>query len=159
MEIKIRKFDENDQSQVYKLINTILKREFSLEKDTYSDFDIINIKEIYSGAKDLFLVAVIDNIIIGTIAVKEDDNNTALLRRIFVSPEFRGMGIGKKLIIKAIEFCEDQKYRVINFCSTNKMEAANQLCKKNGFQRRAYMSLGPVKLLKFTRRLRSAARN
>ncbi|MDD5747389.1 MAG: GNAT family N-acetyltransferase [Candidatus Omnitrophica bacterium] len=154
MDIKIRKFRIQDQAQVYKLIMTVLQNEFSLAKETYSDFDLNNITKSYGGKRDLFLVAAIGNTVIGTIAVKEDDNNTALLRRIFVSREFRGIGLGKKLIIKAIEFCEKKHYRVINFCSTDKMATANILCRKNGFQRRACMSLGPVKLLKFTRRLR-----
>lgn len=158
MDIKIRKYLEQDQPQIHKLIISILKREFAHAKETYSDYDIRHINEVYGGKRDLFLVAIIGNSVIGTIAVKEDDKNTALLRRIFVNPEFRGIGLGKKLVIKAIEFCEKNNYRVVNFCSTNKMEAANNLCKKNGFKRRACMSLGPVKLLKFTRRLRINSR-
>jgi predicted GNAT family acetyltransferase len=154
MDIKIRKFQKQDEPQVIKLITSILKTEFDLEKQTYADFDIKNINDVYGGKRDLFLVAVIGNTVIGTIAIKEDDNNSALLRRVFVSPEFRGIGLGKQLIVKAIEFCEEKKYSVINFCSTDKMEAANNLCRRNGFKRRACMSLGPVKLLRFARRIR-----
>ena len=44
------------------------------------------------------------------------------------------------------------------FGLTDKMNAANELCKKNGFKRRACMVLGPVKLFKFTRRLRNNKR-
>jgi len=158
LNIKIRRFKLQDQPQIKKLISSILKSEFKLEKDTYSDFDLAHIKDVYGGKRDLFLVAVIGNSVIGTIAIKEDDKNTALLRRVFVSREFRGIGLGKKLIVKAIEFCENTEYRIVNFCSTDKMKVANELCKKNGFTRRACMSLGPVKLLKFTRRLRSIQR-
>jgi GNAT superfamily N-acetyltransferase len=158
MDIKIRKFHQADKPQVIKLINSILKKEFSLSKETYSDFDINNIKDVYGGKRDLFLVATIGNSVIGTVAIKEDDKNCALLRRVFVSPEFRGIGLGKKLIVKAIEFCEKNNYGVINFCSTDKMKAANELCKKNGFKRRACMTLGVNKLLKFTRRIRNNKR-
>ncbi|MFH1459607.1 MAG: GNAT family N-acetyltransferase [Candidatus Omnitrophota bacterium] len=158
MNIKIRRYEDQDKPQVIKLINSILKNEYDLAKETYSNFDIHNINEVYGGKRDLFLVAVVGNSVVGTIAVKEDDRNSALLRRIFVSSEFRGIGLGKKLILEAIQFCEEKKFRIINFCSTDKMEAANNLCKKNGFSRRACMSLGPVKLLKFTRKLRSNSR-
>lgn len=154
MNIKIRKFEKKDQAQVYKLILSILKKEFPLEQQTYSAIDLNDIQSNYGGKKDIFLVALVGNSVIGTIAVKEDDRNTALLRRIFVSPEFRGIGLGHKLIIRAIEFCEEKQYRLINFCTTNRMKAANALCQKNGFKRRACMALGPVKLLKFTRHLR-----
>ncbi|MBU1086474.1 MAG: GNAT family N-acetyltransferase [Candidatus Omnitrophica bacterium] len=159
MDIKIRQYKAADKDQVIKLITSILKAEFDLEKETYADFDLKNISDVYGGKRDLFLVAVIGHTIIGTIAIKEDDNNSALLRRVFVSSEFRGIGLGKKLIVKAIEFCEKNEYSVINFCSTDKMSAANNLCKRNGFTRRACMSLGPVKLLRFARRLRQAERH
>lgn len=158
MDIKIRNYKDEDKDQVIKLITSILKSEFDLEKETYADFDLKNITEVYGGKRDMFLVAVIGHTIIGTIAIKEDDHNTALLRRVFVSSEFRGVGLGRKLIVKAIEFCEKNNYGVINFCSTDKMTAANNLCKRNGFTRRACMSLGPVKLMRFARRLRQTAR-
>lgn len=158
LNIKLRKFKDTDKPQIIKLINSILKKEFSIPKETYSDFDINNIKNVYGGKKDLFMVAVIGHSVIGTIAIKEDDRNCALLRRIFVSPEFRGIGLGKKLIVEAIEFCEKSDYSVINFCSTDKMQAANELCKKNGFKRRACMTLGANKLLRFTRRIRNDKR-
>jgi len=154
MNIKIRKFKKEDQAQVYKLIMSILKKEFPLEQQTYSPIDLNDIQTNYGGKKDIFLVAVIGNSVVGTIAIKEDDKNTALLRRIFVSSEFRGIGLGHKLIVRAIEFCEEKQYRLINFCTTDRMKAANTLCQKNGFKRRACMALGTVKLLKFTRRLR-----
>lgn len=157
-DIKIREFKSQDKSQVVKLINSILQNEFNLPKETYSDFDINNVHEVYGGKRDVFFVATNGNNIIGTVAIKEDDKNTALLRRIFVAPEFRGIGLGKKLIVKAIQFCEENQYRVINFCTTDKMNAANDLCQKNGFKRRACMVLGPVKLFKFTRRLRNIKR-
>jgi len=158
MDVKIRKFEKEDQAQVHKLITSVLKKEFPLEQQTYSAIDINDIQANYGGKKDIFLVAVVGNSVVGTIAVKEDDKNTALLRRIFVSPEFRGIGLGHKLIVNAIKFCEDKQYRLVNFCTTDKMKAANTLCQKNGFKRRACMALGPVKLLKFTRRLRSNKR-
>jgi len=159
MDIRIRKFKPQDQPQVKNLIRLILQRELNVDKSTYPETDIKNIEESYGRKRDVFFVAVIGNSVIGSIAIKEDDKNTALLRRIFVSPEFRGIGLGKKLIVKAIEFCENNDYSVINFCSTDKMRAANDLCKKNGFKRRACMTLGADKLLKFTRRIRNNKRN
>ena len=158
MDIKLRQYKDADKAQVIKLITSILKAEFDLAKETYADFDLKNIKEVYGGKRDMFLVAIIGSTIIGTIAIKEDDHNSALLRRVFVSSEFRGIGLGKKLMVKAIEFCEKKDYSVINFCSTDKMKAANNLCKRNGFTRRACMSLGPVKLLRFARKLRKDVR-
>ncbi|MCP4649953.1 MAG: GNAT family N-acetyltransferase [PVC group bacterium] len=155
MDIKIRKFKKQDQEQVYTLITSVLKKEFDLDKETYPEFDLGDISDSYGGKKDIFLVAVLGNSVIGTIAVKEDDKNTALLRRISVSPEFRGIGLGKQLIIKAIEFCQQEQYRLVHFRSTEKMEAANSLCQKNGFKVRASMDLGDTTILKLTRRLRT----
>ncbi|MFH2139138.1 MAG: GNAT family N-acetyltransferase [Candidatus Omnitrophota bacterium] len=158
MDIKIRKAKKEDRKQIYTLITSVLKKEFGLNEATYPEADLADVTKAYGGKKDIFFVAVIGNTIIGTIAVKEDDKNTALLRRISVSPEFRGIGLGKNLIIKAIEFCQKQGYRIVNFRSTEKMEAANSLCQKNGFKIRASMDIGHTTILKLTRRLRAQKR-
>ena len=159
MDIQIRKFKKQDQKQIYALVTSVLKKEFAVNKDTYPETDLAHVSTAYGGNRDIFLVAVLGNSVIGTIAIKEDDKNTALLRRISVSPEFRGIGLGKKLIVQAIEFCQEQDYRIVNFRSTDKMEAANSLCQKNGFKVRASMDIGHTTILKLTRRLRGTRRS
>ncbi len=158
MDIIIRKFKKEDQKEVYALISSVLKKEFGLDEQTYPEIDLNDIQNSYGGKRDIFLVAVLGNSVIGSIAIKEDDKNTALLRRICVSGEFRGIGIGKKLMLKAIKFCQEKGYRIITFRSTDKMQVANTLCQKNGFKTRAHMEIGPTKILKLTRRLRTIKR-
>ncbi|MCM8813536.1 MAG: GNAT family N-acetyltransferase [Candidatus Omnitrophica bacterium] len=158
--INIRKFKPQDAQRVKELIASILEKEFSLHQSTFPYNDLADVAATYGGRRDIFLVAEDKtNGVVGTIAIKEDDNNTALLRRIFVDAGYRGFGIGKDLLIRAIEFCEEQNYRIINFCSTDKMTAAISLCQKNGFRRRAAMPLDNVTLLRFSRRLRGARRS
>ena len=158
MDISIREFKKQDQKQIYALVTSVLKKEFNVDESTYPETDLAHISTSYGGKRDIFLVAILGNSVVGTIAIKEDDKNTALLRRISVNPEFRGIGLGKQLIIKAVEFCQENDYRLINFRSTDKMEAANNLCQKNGFKVRASMDLGHMKILKLTRKLRGNKR-
>ena len=156
--VEIRKFRPQEQEQVHRLVSSILKQEFGLDESTYPETDLSDIAGHYGGTRDIFLVAIANGSVVGTIAIKEDDKNSALLRRIAVSPAFRGQGIAKQLIIKAIEFCQENEYRIVHFRSTQAMNAANQLCGQNGFKLRASMQLGATTMLKYTRRLRAARR-
>jgi len=131
--MQIRKVTKEDVPKVIKLITTVLHQEFGKEAKAYPQLDLYNIEHAYGGPRDAFFVAEKEGHIVGTAAIKEDDKNTALLRRVFVDPQYRGKGYGKSLINKAIEFCKKQGYRNIFFRGTNRMDTALNLCKKVGF--------------------------
>jgi len=154
MEITIRKFRDKDQVQAHILIKTILKEEFAVDEHLYAGIDLINIQNAYNGKRDVFFVAVCNDVVVGTAAIKEDDEETALLRRVFVAPEFRGKGIGIELISKTVEFCGKNGYQRINFRATERMQAAiNNLCSKHSFKLKESVQMGPVKILKLSRKL------
>lgn len=131
--MQIRKVTKEDVPHVIKLITTILHQEFGKEAKAYPQLDLYTIEHTYGGERDAFFIAEKEGHIVGTAAIKEDDKNTALLRRVFVDPKYRGKGYGKNLINKAIEFCKKHGYRNIYFRGTNRMDTALQLCKKVGF--------------------------
>ncbi len=137
----IRKFRAQDNERVEKFIRFIFKNEFSDMLPVFSEDDLKDIKEHYSGKKEGFFVAIEKNEIAGTIGIKEDDKveNKALLRRIFVHPKHRRKGYGLKLLDKAIQFCKDKSYATAIFRSTNKMSAANNLVQKRKFVEREHL--------------------
>ena len=148
--MEIRVFKEADSNQVRKLINSIMRQEFSDEEKVYFQDDLQNISKTYGGEKEVFFVAEEANDIIGTVAIKEEEDGVALLRRLFVHSDYRSRKYGQTLLEKAIHFCQQQHYRIINFRSTNRMKPAIELCKKNGFHERAKIDLGPFQIIKLT---------
>lgn len=153
--ITIRRYEHSDGPRVRELIEGIMEAEFRDAKSVYPTDDIDRIEQAYSGLGEAFFVAVNGPKIIGSVAIKKEDDRVALLRRLFVSPSFRKQRIGIKLVDRALKFCDEVGYKEIIFKTTSQMEGAARLCQKCGFVQRAKLSLGAVELLKFSLSLRN----
>lgn len=70
---------------------------------------------------------------VGWIAVVKADEVTAQLRWFLVEPEFRGKGVGKRLIDEAIRFSREAGYRRIVLWTVPELTRAAQLYSAAGF--------------------------
>ena len=154
--IMIRRFTPADERLVKHLIDGIMDEEFHDQKAAYPTEDIENIEHFYGSLGDAFFVAERDHKIVGTIAIKKEDDRVALLRRLFVDPAFRRRQIGLKLMDRALQFCHEVGYQEIVFRTTSRMEVAAMICQRRGFVPRAKIQLGQLELMKFTLSLRNA---
>lgn len=148
--MKVRLFQERDEEQVKNLVTSIMKGEHSEEESAYPENDLNEISVVYGGRKDVFIVAEEEDKIIGTVAIKQESDDVALLRRLFVNPQYRGRGHGLSLLNEAVNFCKQHHYRVINLRSTDRMKQAIELCKKKGFVERSRVNFGPFQIVKLT---------
>ena len=155
--VLIRKICPRDTPQVKQLISGILDKEFTNERQAYAGPDMDDPACYYGGQKDIFLVAEKEGVIIGTVAIKEDAPDTALLRRIFLNKAFRGQGYGEKLLQKALAFCFEQHYQNVTFRGTDTMQAALQLCLKEGFKETDVAEMNAFKMHVLTKRLKPPA--
>jgi GNAT superfamily N-acetyltransferase len=57
------------------------------------------------------------------------------LAKMAVAEEFRGQGIGQRLVERAIEWARRRNARVITLLSHSKLSAAVRLYTRNGFER------------------------
>lgn len=130
---KLRVFTKNDAKGAKELILSILIKEYPFDKNVYSDSDLERIDEVYGGAKDSFMVIEDNGEIVGTVGVKEDTKDTALLRRLFVDLKHRKKGYGTELLNKAVDFCREKGYKRVYFRCTDRMSDAMRLCLKKGF--------------------------
>ena len=71
--------------------------------------------------------------IIGTIAVAAKGQN-ALLRWFLLDPSFRGLGLGKKLLTEAIDYCREKGYQEVLLGTAGDLLSALALYKKFGFE-------------------------
>ena len=152
--ILIRRFAPGDERAVKALISQIMNEEFHEARTAYPTDDIENILTSYGGLGEAFFVAVCGDHVVGTVAVKKEDDRVALLRRLFVSGAFRKQQIGLKLIDRILQFCQEVGYEEIIFKTTSAMQAAVKTCQKRGFVPRAKIDLGGTELLKFSLSLR-----
>ena len=147
--VQIRRFDARDGESVKRLINQIMDGEFKEEKPAFSQEDLDSLEDSYGKLGEAFFVAEDDKKIIGTVGVKREDDRVALIRRIFVAPNYRKKKIGLQLLNRAIEFCEEVGYRELIFKTTSRMSNAIELIQGRGFQSRAKIPMGQLELLKF----------
>ena len=148
--IKIRVFQKSDSDKVKEFISDIIVNEFKfkLEFDTL-DSDILAIDKTYNKSnRCCFWVAetiVNDDSntqekqqkqkLVGTTAVRnlKQFESTCELKRMYVSSDFRRLGLGQKLLDTAIGFAKGVGYSRIVLDSSKALHPARALYLKNGF--------------------------
>ncbi|HEX9804713.1 MAG TPA: GNAT family N-acetyltransferase, partial [Candidatus Dojkabacteria bacterium] len=121
------------QNQVLEFIKKIYSElpEYTSELIPELDFDIIDIEKNYKKADGEFFIMTDDKNIIGTVGILKNNDNF-IIKRLFLSKDFRGKGLGKKLINKAISFCKDSGSLNIYIDTGN--EKIRNYYLKNGFE-------------------------
>jgi len=121
----IRRYNEEDRAQVKQLIFEILTEIF--KSNVYGLEDLNDIAHNF----ELFLVVEEDGKIIATGAVK-NENNEARISRMYVAKEFRGKGIGKKVLTRLLKYCKPKFSRI--FLTTYPQMKATGFYEKMGFK-------------------------
>lgn len=79
-------------------------------------------------------IAEVDGEIVGSIAITKSSDKLAQLRWFVLDENYQGMGIGKQLMEKVINFCKKQDYQRIFLWTVNILGAARHLYKKYNFK-------------------------
>ena len=89
-------------------------------------------KEI-ENAFDSFWCLLADSDVIGTVALKKIDDARAELKALYLSKEFRGMGLGRRLMDTALSFAKEKGYGRLVLDSMAQYTQALKLYEKSGF--------------------------
>jgi len=144
----LRKFETKDAAGVKELILGILTKEYPFDRSAYSDSDLDKIGQVYGGKRDSFFIVEDTGHISGTVGIKEESQDDALLRRLFVDLKHRRQGLGNELLNMAINFCRDKGYKRMFFRCTDRMSDAMKLCQKKGFKETEKLEVGGFKIHK-----------
>ncbi|MEZ0128908.1 GNAT family N-acetyltransferase [Flavobacterium sp. LBUM151] len=107
---------------------------FSSEFESYVIKSFYHFLENYSPEKDRLWLAEYNNQIVGCIAIVHNTDEEAQLRWFLLDPSFRRLGIGKKLLNDAIDFCKEKKYNNVFLLTTNMQKRAIEMYKTVGFE-------------------------
>jgi len=89
----------------------------------------------YSPPSGRLLLAYVDNQLAGSVALRKHDEDTCEMKRLFLRPGFRGLGLGKALVVKIIDEAKSIGYkRMCLDTIPGKMDSAIALYKAMGFQ-------------------------
>ncbi|MNK42569.1 Acetyltransferase YpeA [compost metagenome] len=89
----------------------------------------------YNAGKDRFWIAEVDGEIVGSIAIISHSDEKAQLRWFMLHPEFRGMGLGKKLLHESIHYCRERGFRSVFLETTGDQKTAISMYTRAGFRK------------------------
>ncbi len=101
-----------------------------------SDPEVLNMSRHYDRAqKSIYLVSLVEGIVVGGsgIAPFNDSDDVCELRKLFLLPENRGMGLGGELTRQCLEFARSQGFTKCYLDTLSNMKPAIALYEKSGF--------------------------
>lgn len=88
---------------------------------------------VYNSSGGELWIAEVDGERAGSIAIKQDDENTAQLRWFILDDRYQGLGIGTNLFETALAYCKEHNYKQIYLWTISTLHAARHLYAKYGF--------------------------
>jgi putative acetyltransferase len=136
--IKYREIQAEDNERVKNIIRTSLT-EFDGNRPgtAYYDDDVLNMYEAYLPERSVYFVAEVDGKVVGGGGIqplKDTDQNICELQKVYIDKEYRGKGIGKKIVQMCIDFAKKSNYDAIYLETFPNMIGAQKLYKKLGFR-------------------------
>ena len=97
------------------------------------DEELLKLQEMYAAPLGVILLCQNDTAFIGCVAVRNKGENIAELKRMYVKPAARKLGISKQLLEQAILFAKNAGYKKIRLDTLATMTPAINLYKQFGF--------------------------
>ena len=91
--------------------------------------------ENYDSGKDRIWVVEDDDKIVGSIVIMGRSGAVAQLRYFILHPDYRGLGLGRKLMQLAMDFCKSTGYKSIYLWTASELDTAAHLYRQFGFKR------------------------
>ena len=107
---------------------------FDISFDLYVAEGLANFIKNFESDKERLWVMEMNSKISGSIAIVKAEESVAQLRWFLLTPETRGMGIGKKLVNETVDFCKDKGYSKIILWTFDELDAARGLYENFGFK-------------------------
>lgn len=90
--------------------------------------------QVEAGWYDCILLAFQEENIAGCVAVRGLDPRACELKRLYIRPRWRGIGIGRNLLDAVIEYAKAKQFQAICLDTMPEMSSAQALYRSAGFQ-------------------------
>lgn len=133
-EISIRPATNSDCAEIQTLVFGVLE-EYGLKPDLAgTDKDLTDIEAHYLARGGLFeLLETADGTLLGTVGLYPMDETTVELRKMYLSPQLRGKGIGKQTLQRMVEKAKELGFKKIYLETASVLKEAVGLYEKFGF--------------------------
>ncbi len=103
--------------------------------------------------------AMVNEMVVGTVALIHEENDQFELAKMAVSPDFKGQGIGDKLIEACIDFSKEKQMSSIFLLSNTKLVPAINLYRKHSFVETPLDHISPYQRVNIRMELALGGRN
>ncbi|SFB48188.1 GNAT family N-acetyltransferase [Algoriphagus aquimarinus] len=126
-----------DLGQVAALHGKVYSEEhdFGIGFEAYVMESLLEFYRAYNLKKDKVWVVESDGKMVGFVLLMHRPANRAQLRYFILAKEFRGFGIGSRLMKEWMDFYHDRNYDAAYLYTTSGLEAAVSLYEKMGFRK------------------------
>ena len=136
--IKLRTIQKEDNVQLAQIIRDTLT-EFKANKPgtVYYDETTDQLFELFQKPGSIYYVALMDDEIVGGGGIYPSDglpNGTCELVKMYLLPEARGIGLGKRIIEECLAFAKENGYSQVYIESMPELENALKVYEKFGFK-------------------------
>jgi ribosomal protein S18 acetylase RimI-like enzyme len=87
----------------------------------------------YAAPNGCILLAKIESVSVGCAALRPISNNVCEMKRLYVKPDYRGNGLGRKLAYKIVQLAIEKKYLKMQLDTLSSMHSAIGLYQSLGF--------------------------
>lgn len=136
MQKKITYFNPKSEKSLLKTATIFREYQAYLGVDLcFQSFEneLINLTTIYKKPLGTILLAKHENEIVACIALKPIEAGNCEMKRLYVKPKYRGLGIGKILVEKLIKYAKKQNYQFMKLDTLTSLKEAIKLYESFGF--------------------------
>ena len=138
MSYEIKQIKPEHDKKVCEIIKSVGK-EYGAIGDGFgpSDQEVLAMSQHYNDkSSSQYLVAIIDGDVVGGSGVAAFNGSTEIceLRKLFLLPASRGMGLGKELTKKCLSLAQNMGYKQCYLDTLTSMKSAISLYEKLGFK-------------------------
>jgi ribosomal protein S18 acetylase RimI-like enzyme len=126
-----------DHARVRDARTLLLEYADSLDVDlSFQNFqrELLDFPSSYLPPTGALLVAIRDERLAGSIAMRSLDDEICEMKRLFVRPDFRGLGIGRELATAVMDSARTMGYRRMRLDTLPGMDGAQRLYRSLGFR-------------------------
>jgi putative acetyltransferase len=131
--VNIREAKNSDSREIKKLVFSVLNEYGLLSDPDNTDKDLDDIEGFYNNNGGFFGVVEEIHVIAATVGIIKIDSSTCELRKMYLSPNQRGKGLGKKLLEFSLSKAKELKFDRMILETAGSLKEAISLYKKYGF--------------------------
>jgi N-acetylglutamate synthase-like GNAT family acetyltransferase len=129
----LRRATNADMPAVWSLISSVLQSYGITTNQATTDKDLVDIEANYWDRKGAFFVLLEGQAVIGTAALHHETDAVCELCRMYLAPQYRGQGLGRRLLELCVREARERGFEEICLKTASVLVEAISLYKRAGF--------------------------